>query len=148
MKKQLFFLSTLLVVTLPSIGLQSVKQTSSNVALEEFVKQPAEVSQWLSFEKGSKGDILNAEVLDIRMVNGIHTIDIQLPESVINEYDQLLLFGKSMNAPFVLAQKPKVLFEEGKPYGIRFHLKNCQKLNLGSIFMKNRKNNLCQGRDA
>lgn len=86
------------------------------------------ISDWLEMSAGSQGEQINAKVLDVERKDGITVIDIQLPESALENLEYLKVQARDKTYIKQPREPATLVDENGAPYGIRIYLKKTPNL--------------------
>lgn len=80
-------------------------------------------TDWLEAIKGSSGEILGAEVIQIKQVDDMIIIDIDIPAEKLEDYKTVMVIEKESRKPVKLAKEAELLSNDGEAYGVRVQIK-------------------------
>tara|TARA_R110001592_G_scaffold309760_1_gene584196 strand:+ start:34809 stop:35201 length:393 start_codon:yes stop_codon:yes gene_type:complete len=81
-------------------------------------------TDWLEAKTGSSGATLGTEVIQVKQVDDIMSIDVDIPTDNLKKYGTVDVIDKKSNKPVKLEKQPEILNNDnGEAYGIRLQMK-------------------------
>ncbi|MDX2464777.1 MAG: hypothetical protein QNK31_09745 [Porticoccus sp.] len=81
-------------------------------------------TDWLEAKTGSSGATLGTEVIQVKQVDDIMSIDVDIPTDNLKNYGTVEVIGKKSNKPVKLEKQPEILNNDnGEAYGVRLQMK-------------------------
>lgn len=81
-------------------------------------------TDWLEAKTGSSGTTLGTEVIQVKQVDDIMSIDVDIPTDNLKNYGTVEVIGKKSNKPVKLEKQPEILNNDnGEAYGVRLQMK-------------------------
>ena len=81
-------------------------------------------TDWLEAKTGSSGATLGTEVIQVKQVDDIMSIDVDIPTDNLKKYGTVDVIDKKSNKPVKLEKQPEILNNDnGEAYGVRLQMK-------------------------